>query len=224
MERTLILNAYGVELLQSGDVPGFDELLEGGLSMSKLSVVMNKYANEHGYFYIDQGTNPDNPESHYLTTAPEIWEDTDGKVDYVVQLVGTGGTLAGISKYMKEKNPDIKIIAAQPAEASRRTPEHPNPNTIDGVLVFDGVEDEKVPPFFDKENPPYDECLDIVAEDAYETGRQVVKTDGIFLGQSASAAIKAATIIAQRPEAEGKNIVIILADNAFKYLSTNMYK
>ena len=175
VERTLILKAYGVELLQAADVPGFMEMLQnGGLSMAKLTVIMNKYADEHGYFYIDQGTNPDNPEAHYRTTGPEIWEDTEA-------------------------------------------------NTIDGVLAFNDVPAQSVPVFFNPEQVPYDECLDIVAEDAYETGRRLVKSDGVFLGQSAAAALKAATIIAERPEASGKNIAIIMADNAFKYLSTKMY-
>ena len=225
VERTLILKAYGVTLLQAGDVPGFLEMLQnGGLTMKQLSIVMNAYAKEHGYYYIDQGTNPDNPDAHYKTTGPEIWEDTDGKVDYLVALVGTGGTLAGLARFLKEKDPDIKGIGAQPAKVARKSLDHPEANTIDGVLAFDGIPAASVPVFFDQENPPYDECLDIVAEDAYETGRTLVKTDGIFLGQSAAAAIKAATDIARRPEAEGKNIVIMLADNAFKYLSTNMYK
>ena len=220
----MILKAYGVELLQAADVPGFMEMLQnGGLSMAKLTVIMNKYADEHGYFYIDQGTNPDNPEAHYRTTGPEIWEDTDGNVDYVVALVGTGGTLAGLSRYFKEKNPGIKIIGAQPAVQSRKNVNHPEANTIDGVLAFNDVPAQSVPVFFNPEQVPYDECLDIVAEDAYETGRRLVKSDGVFLGQSAAAALKAATIIAERPEASGKNIAIIMADNAFKYLSTKMY-
>ena len=143
-------------------------------------------------------------------------------MDYVVALVGTGGTLAGLSRYFREKNPDIKIIGAQPAEVSRRTPEHPDPNVIDGVLAFHGV--KTLPAFWDEDHIPYDECLDVVAEDAYAAGRKLVQTDGIFLGQSAGAALWTATQIAKRPEAKEKNIAIILADNAFKYLSTNMYK
>lgn len=192
--------------------------------MSRLAVVMNQFAEENGYYYIDQGTNFANPDAHYETTGPEIWEDTDGKVDYVIALVGTGGTLAGLSRYFKEKNKDIQIIGVQPAPQSRKSLDHPEANTIDGVLAFDGVSENAVPVFFDKENLPYDECIDVIAEEAYETGRTLVKSDGVFLGQSAAAAVKAATDIAKRPEANGKNIAIILADNAFKYLSTNIYK
>ena len=116
-----------------------------------------------------------------------------------------------------------KIIGAQPAVKSRKYVNLPDANTIDGVLAFKDVPAQSVPVFFDPEQAPYDECLDIVAEDAYETGRRLVKSDGVFLGQSAAAALKAATIIAERPEAAGKNIAIIMADNAFKYLSTKMY-
>lgn len=225
VERTKILKAYGVELLEAKDVPGFLEMLQnGGLNMARLSVVMNAFADANGYYYIDQGTNPDNPDAHYYTTGPEIWEATQGKVDYVVALVGTGGTLAGLSRYFKEKNPDIKIIGAQPAPESRKSLDNPDADTIDGVLAFNDVPDDKLPVFFNKEALPYDECLDILAKDAYEAGRKLVKSDGIFLGQSAGAALTAATIVAKRPEAKGKNIVVMLADNAFKYLSTNMYQ
>ena len=111
----------------------------------------------------------------------------------------------------------------QPAEASRRTPEHPNPNVIDGILVFDGAK-RSLPTYFDEQKLPYDEVIEVVAEEAYATGRKVARTDGLFLGQSAGAAIYAAAQVAKRPEAAGKNIVMMLADNAFKYLSTQMYK
>lgn len=221
-ERSLILKALGTELLQAQDVPGFAEMLAEGLTMKRLDEVMEAYSASKGYYYISQASNPANVQAHYETTAPEIWEDLDGNVDYLVACVGTGGTLAGISRYFREKNPNVKIIGVQPAEASRRTKEHPNPNVIDGILVFDGA--KSLPTYFDAEHLPYDECIDVVAEDAYAVGRKVAATDGAFLGQSAGAALYAATEIAKRPEAEGKNIVAILADNAFKYLSTPMYR
>jgi cysteine synthase A len=222
-ERSLILNALGVELLHAQDVPGFMEMLAEGLTMKKLDEIMEAYAKTRGYFYISQASNPANMQAHYEHTAPEIWEAMDGKIDYLVACVGTGGTLAGASKFFREKNPDIKIIGAQPAEASRRTPEHPNPNVIDGILVFDG-EKKSMPSYFDENNLPYDEVIDVVAEDAYAVGRRIARTDGAFLGQSAGAALYAATEVAKRPEAKGKNIVAVLADNAFKYLSTQMYR
>lgn len=132
------------------------------------------------------------------------------------------GTITGLSKYFREKNPDIEIVAVQ-ADPVSRPGGSENPQTIDGIAPFGdpGFPDEAKAPFivgFD-----YNECIDVKGEDAYETGRTVARTDGIFLGQSAAAALYAATIVAKRPENKGKNIVVILADNGMKYLSTNMY-
>lgn len=224
-ERTQILKAYGAIFLEFKDIPGVMELIaEKGLAFDEFYGLIKKYADEHGYYYINQGRNPENPNAHIATTGPEIWEATGGKVDYLVALVGTGGSIIGIGKYLKEKNPDIKIIGAQPAKESLKDPRFPERNTLDGVLVFDGVPDERRIRYFDEYDFIYDECVDINADLAYETGRELVKTDGIFLGQSAAAAVNVATQIAKRPEAKGKNIVAICADNAFKYLSTNIYK
>ena len=224
VERSQILKSLGAELLQVTDVPGFAEMLQTGLSLEGLYDVMNSFAESKGWYYINQCGNLANPYAHIATTGPEIWESTGGKVDYVVQLVGTGGTLAGLSAYFRQKNPDVKIIGAQPAKQSLKDPNFPERNTIDGVLKFDGVPDDKVPVFFNHFHTFYDECFDVVAEDGYEAGRQLVQTEGFFVGQSAGAALWTATQIAKRPEAEEKNIIVILADNAFKYLSTNMYK
>lgn len=224
VERSQILKALGAELLQVTDVPGFAEMLKTGLSLAHLEEVMESFAQSKGWFYINQCSNPANARAHILGTGPEIWEDTEGKVDYVVQLVGTGGTLSGLSAYLRTKNPDIKIIGAQPAKQSLKDPAFPDRNTIDGVLKFDGVPEDKVPTLFHQFNAFYDECFDVVAEDAYETGRKLVREEGFFVGQSAGAALFVATQIAKRPESAGKNIVVILADNAFKYLSTNMYR
>lgn len=224
VERSQILKALGAELLQVTDVPGFAEMLKTGLSLEGLGDVMGSFAESKGWFYINQCSNPANARAHIIGTGPEIWEDTNGNVDYVVQLVGTGGTLSGLSAYLRTKNPDVKIIGAQPAKQSLKDPAFPERNTIDGVLKFDGVPDDKVPTLFHQFNAVYDECFDVIAEDAYEAGRKLVGSEGFFVGQSAGAALWVATQIAKRPEAEGKNIVVILADNAFKYLSTNMYK
>jgi cysteine synthase A len=224
IERSQILKALGAELLQVSDVPGFVEMLKTGLSLEGLYKIMHDFAESKGWYYLDQCSNPANARAHIQGTGPEIWEDTDGKVDYIVQLVGTGGTLAGLSAYFRQKNPNVKIIGAQPHNKSLKNPEFPERNTLDGVLQFNGVPSDKVPTLFAQFDAHYDECLDVIAEDAYETGKKVVATEGFFLGQSAGAAIWTATQIAKRPEAKGKNIVVILADNAFKYLSTNMYK
>lgn len=223
-ERSFILKALGAELLQVTDVPGFAEMLKTGLSMDGLEKVMSDFAKSKGWYYINQCANPENSRAHIIGTGPEIWEDTDGKVDYVVQLVGTGGTLSGLAAYFRQKNPDVKIIGAQPAPQSLKDPAFPDRNTIDGVLKFNGVPDDKIPSLFKQFHTFYDECFDVIAEDAYETGKKLVKQEGFFVGQSAGAALWVATQIARRPEAAGKNIIVILADNAFKYLSTNMYK
>ncbi|MDO4187506.1 MAG: cysteine synthase family protein [Lachnospiraceae bacterium] len=224
-ERTQILKAYGAIFLEFKDIPGVNELIaEKGLAFDPFYDLIAKYAKEKGYYYINQGRNPENPNAHIATTGPEIWDATDGKVDYLVALVGTGGSIIGIGKYLKEKNPNIKIIGVQPAKESLKDPRFPERNTLDGVLVFDGVPEERKIRYFEEYDFVYDEIIDINADLAYETGRELVKTDGIFLGQSASAAVNVAAQIAKRPEAKGKNIVAICADNAFKYLSTNIYK
>ena len=250
-ERTQILKAYGCTFLEFKDIPGVVELIkEEGLVFEKFYNLIQQYADAHGYYYINQGRNPENPLAHYRTTGPEIpnsfiagqfvnpanpaahkaptgpeiWEATEGKVDYLVLLAGTGGSIVGIGKYLKEKNPDLKIIGVQPAKDSLKDPNFPERNTIDGVLVFDNVPKEKEILYFKEFGVSYDECLEVSADDAYETGRQLVKSDGIFLGQSAAAAVYASSLVAKRPEAEGKTIVAICADNAFKYLSTNIYR
>lgn len=224
-ERTQILKAYGCIFLEFKDIPGVLELFKNeGLVFEKFYALIQKYADEHGYYYINQGRNPENPLAHYRTTGPEIWEATGGKVDYLVVLAGTGGSIVGIGKYLKEKNPDLKIIGVQPAKESLKDSNFPERNTIDGVLAFHNVPKEKEILYFNEFGVTYDECLEVNADDAYETGRELVKTDGIFLGQSAAAAVYASKVIAKRAEAQGKNIVAICADNAFKYLSTNIYK
>lgn len=223
-ERSQILRALGTTLLEVKDVPGFLDIIKSGLSQDGLNKFMTEFAESKGWFYINQCANPANPQAHINTTGPEIWEDTDGHVDYVVALVGTGGTLTGLEKYLRAKNPEVKIIGAQPARQSLKDPAFPDRNTIDGVLTFHNVPDDKIPALFKAFHTTYDECIEVIAEDAYETGRTLVNTEGFFVGQSAGAALWAASQIAKRPEAKGKNIVVILADNAFKYLSTNMYK
>lgn len=224
-ERTQILKAYGSIFLEFKDIPGVMELIkEKGLAFDEFYGLIAKYAKEHGYYYINQGRNPENPNAHIETTGPEIWDATGGNIDYLVALVGTGGSIIGVGKYLKEKNPDIKIIGVQPAKESLKDPRYPERNTLDGVLVFDGVPEERKIRYFDEYDFVYDECIEINADLAYETGRELVKSDGIFLGQSASAAVNVAAQVAKREEAKGKTIVAICADNAFKYLSTNIYK
>jgi cysteine synthase A len=207
------------------DLPEVAKALgDGTFSVPFYMDQLQKYCDrqEGNYYFINQLLNEANPGAHYTGTGPEIWEDTDGKVDILVALAGTAGTITGLGKYFREKNPDVYICAVQPAVESRVSADNPHPNTIDGVNPFDGLPDSAKAPFIVDFH--YDECLDVVAEDAYETGRQLAKTDGLFLGQSAAAAVYAGKLLAERPENAGKNIIVILPDNGMKYLSTNMYK
>jgi cysteine synthase A len=227
VERQMMLKAYGAKLNLMTDLPEVAKALgEGTFTVPFYMDQLQQYCDrqESNYFFINQLLNQANPDAHYTGTGPEIWEDTDGKVDILVALAGTAGTITGLSRYFREKNPDVYVCAVQPAVASRVSAENPHPNTIDGVVPFDGegFPDTAKPPFIIDFH--YDECMDVVAEDAYETGRQLAQTDGLFLGQSAAAAVYAATVLARRPENAGKNIVVILPDNGMKYLSTNMYK
>ncbi len=226
-ERTQILKAYGAEIYYLNELEGAEKYFatHGGCTTRNLVDFLQDYADEKGYYYVKQFANENNIKAHAETTGPEIWRDTDGAVDYLVQLVGSGGTMIGTGSYLKDQNPEIKVVAAQPAPQSRKdVVRHPDRNTIDGVVAFAGEGDCEAPIFFADHPGSYDEWMDVVAEDAYAAARDVIKTDGLFLGQSAGAALWAATQVAKRPEAEGKNIVVILPDNGFKYLSTNLYQ
>ncbi len=224
-ERQKMLRAYGATLKSMFDVPGVAQSLqEGTFTTQFYQDAIQAYcdAQEKPHYFINQLANQANPQVHYDTTGPEIWKDTNGKVDILVATSGTAGTITGLSKYLREKNPDIEIVAVQ-ADPSSRAGGSENPQTIDGIAPFGdpGFPDAAKAPFivgFD-----YNECIDIKGEDAYQTGRELAQSDGIFLGQSAAAALNAATIVAKREENKGKNIVVILADNGMKYLSTNMY-
>lgn len=224
-ERQKILRAYGADLRSMLDVPGVPEALSNGTFTTQFyQDAIQAYCDEQEtpHYFINQLANKGNPGAHYTTTGPEIWEDTDGKVDILVATSGTAGTITGLAKYFREKNPDIKIVAVQ-ADVTSRPGGSENPQTIDGIAPFGdpGFPDSAKAPFivgFD-----YDECIDVKGEDAYAVGREITVTDGVFLGQSAAAALYAATLVAKRPENAGKNIVTILADNGMKYLSTNMY-
>ena len=224
-EREDIFKAYGVDQYWFTDIsPRVKEACEtGALNITVLEEDVQAYADKNGYYYIDQCSNEFNTEAHYQTTGPEIWEDTDGKVDIVVLLAGTGGTISGLSKYFKEKDENIQIIGVQPDVYSRLDANNKTGNTIDGVFPIE-IGGNVIIPLVNKFNSKIDEIIDVSAEDAYSAAKELVRSDGIFLGQSASAALFAATKVAERPENAGKNIVIIMADDGTKYLSTNLYK
>jgi len=222
-ERKTMLKGYGAVLRDYRDLPGedpdqpFDEFREATMAE------IEGYCKAHGprYHYLNQVTNKANPRSHMVTTGPEIWEDTDGMVDALVCMVGTGGTLHGLSTYLRGKNPDLYVLAVQPAPCSRRSRQNPYCPIIDGVLNFNDVDDKELTDFILRSD--YQECMDITCAEAYQTARSIGRLQGILLGTSASAALTAAARLAKRPAMKGKNIVVILPDGGDKYLSTRQF-
>ena len=165
---------------------------------------------------IGQGANPNNPDAHYKTTGPEIWEDTEGAVDIFVAAAGTGGTISGAGKYLKEKNPGIKIVAVEPTGNAVLTGGEPGPHKIQGIGGG------PTPPVTDESL--FDEVIDVTDEDAYDTARIIPRVEGISIGISAGAAVYAATLLAKRAENAGKNIVAIIPDSGDHYLSGDLYE
>lgn len=206
IERRNLLKAYGAELV----------LTEGAKGMKGAIAKAEELANEIPHSFIpSQFTNSANPETHIKTTGPEIWEDTDGKVDIFVAGVGTGGTISGVGKYLKEKNPDIKIVAVEPAGSPVLSKGTPGPHKIQGIGA--GF----VPETLNTEI--YDEIIAVENDDALKTGRILAKKEGVLVGISSGAAVFAATELAKRPENKGKVIVALLPDTGERYLSTAMF-
>ncbi len=206
VERRNLIKAYGAELV----------LTEGAKGM-KGAIARAKELNEEipNSIIAGQFVNPANPEAHYDTTGPEIWEDTDGNIDIFVAGVGTGGTISGVGKYLKEKNPNIQIVAVEPATSAVLSTGVAGPHKIQGIGA--GF----VPDTLD--TTIYDEIITVSNEDAFKTGASVVKSDGVFVGISSGAALYAATILAKREENKGKRIVVLLPDNGDRYLSTPLF-
>lgn len=206
VERRNLLKAYGAELI----------LTEGAKGMSGAIARAKELADEISNSFIPgQFTNPANPAVHRATTGPEIWEDTDGKVDFFVAGIGTGGTITGVGEYLKLKNPNIKIIAVEPDASPVLSEGKAGPHKIQGIGA--GF----VPAVLNTEI--YDEIIRVKNEDAFETGRELSKTDGLLVGISSGAAVWAATELAKRQENTGKVIVVLLADTGERYLSTPLF-
>ena len=206
IERRNLLKAYGAELV----------LTEGAKGMKGAIEKAHEIAAEIPHSFIpSQFTNVANPEAHRRTTGPEIWEDTDGKVDIFVAGVGTGGTISGVGQYLKEKNPAVRIVAVEPAGSPVLSQGTSGPHKIQGIGA--GF----VPDTLD--TAVYDEIIAVDNEDAFDTGRTLARKEGLLVGISSGAAVWAATELAKRPENKGKIIVALLPDTGERYLSTPMF-
>lgn len=207
IERRNLIKAYGAELVLTEGSKGMKGAIQKAEDLAK--AIENS-------FIPGQFLNPANPKTHYLTTGPEIFEDTDGKVDYFVSGVGTGGTISGTGKYLKEKNPDVKVVAVEPADSPILSGGEPGPHKIQGIGA--GFLPDTL------NTAIYDEIITVSDDDAFEYGKMIGKNEGFLAGISSGAALKAAVEIAGRPESEGKNIVVLLPDTGERYLSTPLFE
>ena len=206
VERRQLIKAYGAEVILS----------DGKLGMKGAIAKAKEIAEAEGGLILGQFDNPANVEAHYRTTGPEIYEDLDGKVDVFVAGVGTGGTITGVGKYLKEKNKNVKIVAVEPAASPVLSQGVAGPHKIQGIGA--GF----VPSIFDRN--VIDEIITVSNEDAFATSKNFGKTEGVLVGISAGAALFAAISLAKKEEYKGKNIVVLLPDSGDRYLSTDLFK
>ena len=206
MERRLLMKAYGAELVLTEGAKGMKGAIEKAEELA---------AEIPGSFIPGQFDNPANPAAHKATTGPEIWRDLDGKVDVFVAGVGTGGTLTGTGAYLKEQNPEVKIVAVEPADSPLLGGGKAGAHELQGIGAnfIPAVLDTKI----------YDEVIAVTSEDAFAAGRQLGRREGVLVGISSGAAAWAAIQLAKRPENQGKNIVVLLPDTGDRYLSSRMF-
>ena len=206
VERRQLMKAYGAELV----------LTEGAKGMKGAIARADELAREiPNAFVTGQFVNPANPRAHFETTGPEIWEDTDGRVDYFVAGVGTGGTITGTGRFLKSKNPDVKVVAIEPASSAVLS------TGVAGAHKIQGIGAGFVPEVLDTKI--YDEIIPVSNDDAFATGKEIGKNEGVLVGISSGAAVWAAIELAKRPENEGKTIVVLLPDTGDRYLSTPLF-
>ncbi len=206
VERRQMMQAYGAELVLTEGAKG----MKGAIA--KADEILKETPNG---FIPGQFVNPANPKAHEKTTGPEIWEDTDGKVDIFVAGVGTGGTISGAGAFLKSKNPDVKVVAVEPESSPVLSGGNPGPHKIQGIgagFIPDTLN-----------TGIYDEIVKVKNEDAFEMGREIARTEGVMVGISAGAALWTAKMLAEKEENAGKNIVVLLPDTGDRYLSTEMF-
>lgn len=206
-ERRNILKAYGAEIVLTEGAKGMAGAVEKAEELA---------ASIENSFIPDQFGNPANPQAHILTTGPEIWDDTDGQIDILVAGVGTGGTLTGIGTYLKEKNPNVQIIAMEPATSPLLSQGHAGAHKLQGIGA------NFIPAILDTEL--YDEVVTVENEDAFTMAKELAHTEGVLVGISSGAALQAAVDLARRPENKGKTIVTILPDSGDRYYSTPLFQ
>ncbi len=213
-DKRRILEALGAEI-----VPVPNSLF---LDPDALTLLFEQVETDNpGAYITNQLANEANPRAHYETTGPEIWDDTEGTVDILVAGVGTGGTASGTGRYLKERKPEVRVVIAEPGEASIPTEDNVYPAEIDGVHKVVDIEEDRLPPNYDVTIA--DEVLQVEAEDAYATARALLREEGLLVGPSAGATVWVATRLAERPENAGKTIVAVLPDTGERYLSAGVF-
>lgn len=206
VERQNLIKAYGAQVV----------LTEGAAGMKGAIAKAEELSQEiSGSIILGQFVNPANPAAHFATTGPEIWQDTEGKVDIFVAGVGTGGTISGVGGYLKSKNPAVRIVAVEPADSAVLSKGTPGPHKLQGIGA--GF----VPETLNRDI--YDEIITVQTEEAYEAGKEMAQREGILVGISSGAALHAAKTLAKRPENAGKTIVVLMPDTGERYLSTPMF-